>query len=798
MISEKTIRVLELDKILNQLAQYTSFSAGAELAHDFMPTTNLDEAKMWQNETAEVRLMFENKTNVNLNGVRDVRDISINAQRGVMIDASVLLDIRTTLRRATTLKRTLGRARHQYPLMAELLAEVEECNDLQDAIVNAIDDNAEIKDSASAKLAIIRRDLKIAFDRLQSKLNRIISTPNKAQYLQETIITTRSGRYVVPLKADHKGKIKGIIHDSSSSGATLFIEPLETVELNNQYRELQLNEEKEIRRILLALSSQVGDNAESIVRTVEVLAYLDLVLAKARFAEEMNAVEPVLVPFKDKEATPDHPGSTIWLKAARHPLLSGHVVPIDVEFDEYTWVLVVTGPNTGGKTVSLKTVGLLAMMAQCGMHVPAEEAKFSVFTGIFADIGDEQSIEQSLSTFSSHMTNTIDILHDCDSRSLVILDEVGAGTDPAEGSALARAILTHLLNRKATTMVSTHHPELKIYSVETPGVRNASVEFDLETLAPTYRLVVGLPGRSNALAIASRLGLDESIIEEAKNMVALEDLAVDDLLDEIHRTREDIRRQHEEISDLRRDIEAEKAELQARLDKIEDERRNVVNSARRQAQEEIGDFQKEIKRLRKDMRSASLPLETLRAVQEAAEKIAEAAAEPVASEKEEIVENDFVPSVGDTVWLATLNAEGEVIEVDGSSAMVQVGALRVRAGLDEIEKRSRSQKRQIKRGHVRRYENSEVTYERGESPGMELDLRGQRVDAALSRLDQYVDAAYTAGLPFARIIHGKGTGALRKAVRDVVVTHPLISKVEHAPPKEGGDGVTVIHMVPFS
>lgn len=797
MISEKSIRVLELDKLFVQLAHHTSFSAGADLAHDLMPTTDLEEARLWQQETAEALEMFENRANINLNGVRDVRDIAISAQRGVTIDASVLLDIRTTLRRGTTLKRTLGKAKFQYPLLAELLIDIAECPELVEAIGGAIDDNGEIKDSASAKLAIIRRDLKISFDRLQTRLNRILSTPAKAQYLQETIITTRNGRYVIPLKADHKGKIKGIIHDSSSSGATIFIEPLETVELNNQFRELQLDEEKEIRRILLALSGLVGDNAEGIVRTVDVLAYFDLVLAKAHLAEQMKAVQPILFGFKPKSSNPDHPGSTIYIKGARHPLLTGNVVPIDVDFDDDTWCLVVTGPNTGGKTVALKTVGLMALMAQCGLHVPAEEAKLSVFEGIYADIGDEQSIEQSLSTFSSHMTNTINILRDCDDKSLVILDEVGAGTDPAEGSALARAILSHLLRRRSTTMVSTHHPELKIYSVETPGVRNASVEFDLDTLAPTYRLIVGLPGRSNALAIAKRLGLDENIIEEARNMVALEDLAADDLLDEIHRTREQIRRQYEDIAALREDLEEEKAELQARLDKIEDERRDVINNARRNAQGEIGELQKDIKRLRGDMRTAGLPLETLHAIQEAAQKLLNNASEPVARETETVVER-WIPRIGDVVWLETLNAEGEVTEVDDTEAMVQVGSLRVRAKLDELQKRSRSQKRQIKRGHVRKYEEDTVQYDRGESPGLELDLRGQRVDAALSKLDQYVDAAYTAGLPFARIIHGKGTGALRKAVRDIVATHPLISKVEQARPNEGGEGVTVIHMVPFN
>jgi len=799
MISEKSIHTLELDKILDRLANLTTFSAGAELARELMPSIDITEAQTWQRETAEARELFETKTTISLGGAHDVRDIALASQRGVIIEATTLLDIRTTLRRGTTVKRMLGRMTSQYPLLAEVANEIEECAEIQDAIAGAIDDNAEVRDSASAKLAIIRRDLKLAFDRLQTKLNRLISTSSKAQYLQEPIITMRSGRYVVPIKADHKGKIPGVVHDSSSSGATLFIEPLETVELNNKWRELQIDEEKEIRRILQALSNQVGAASERIVRTVEVLAYIDLVFAKAHLADEINAVQPKLVAFNDRPANQAHPGSSIYLKGARHPLLSGHVVPIDVEFGDDTWVLVITGPNTGGKTVSLKTVGLLTLMAQCGLHVPAEDAGLSVFTGVYADIGDEQSIEQSLSTFSSHMTNTIGILRECDSRSLVLLDEVGAGTDPAEGSALARAILTTLRDRQVTTMVTTHHPELKIYSVETPGVRNASVEFDLETLAPTYRLIIGLPGRSNALAIASRLGLDADIIEAARGMVATEDLVADDLLDEIHRTRETIRREHDQIASLRAELEAERDDLRARLDKIEDERRNVINATRRHAEEELEEFRRDIRRLRGEMRAAGLPLETLRAVQAAAEKIAEQGIHQPIENVTEAPERDFDPRLGDVVWLGTLNAEGTVIELDDQEALVQVGTLRVRAGLHELQQRTRSQRRQMKRGHARQYDSSEaVNVPKVESPGLELDLRGQRVESALARLDAYVDAAYTAGLPFARIIHGKGTGALRKAVRDVVDTHPLISKVETARPNEGGDGVTVIHMVPLT
>jgi DNA mismatch repair protein MutS2 len=798
-MNEKTAHVLELHKILDRLASFATFSAGAELARELMPSLNLDEARNWQKETAEARLMFENKVNTSLGGARDVRDEVISATRGIVIEARTLLDIRQTLRRATTVKRTIGRMKGMYPLLSEVANEIEECAEVQSEIERVLDDNGEIKDTASPQLAVIRRDLKIAFDRLQSKLQRIISASSNQPYLQEQIITTRNGRYVIPLKADHKGKIPGVVHDSSGSGATLFIEPLDTVELNNRWRELQLDEEKEIRRILAALTELIGNYSDMIVRTIEVLAYLDLVFAKAKYADALNAVEPHLVAFKQIEGRSNHPGSTISLVGARHPLLSGNVVPIDVEFDENTWVLVVTGPNTGGKTVSLKTVGLTCLMAQCGLHVPADKARLCVFEGIFADIGDEQSIEQSLSTFSSHMTNTIGILRECDSRSLVLLDELGAGTDPAEGSALARAILTHLLNRRVTTMVTTHHPELKIYSVETPGVRNASVEFDLETLAPTYRLIIGLPGRSNALAIAKRLGLDEGILGEARGMVTTEDLIADDLLDEIHRTREDIRRQQAAIAQTREQIENERAELSVRLNASEDERRNIIAAARRDMQRELDEFRQEMRRLRKDMRDASLPLDALRQVQMGIDSVSDGITQPLSNAVDLPAETTWQPKLGDLVWLETLKSEGTIVELEREEASVQIGSLRVRAKIAELKKPTRSEAKELKRRRVSAYQPDavpEAATPKPASPGLELDLRGARVEDAIEKLEEYIDAAYLSGLPFARIIHGKGTGALRRAVQERVRQHPLISKVTAAAPKEGGDGVTVIHLSP--
>jgi DNA mismatch repair protein MutS2 len=798
MINEKTLVTLEFKKIMELVAQQTSFSAGAELARELFPSVDLDEARTWQRETAEVLDMINQEVVYNLRGARDVREVALNAQRGVIIEPNVLLDIRYTLKRGAVVKRNMAKLKGQYPLIAEIAEEIEEVQALQDAIETSINDNGEVKDTASAKLAIVRRDLKISHERLMSKLNTMVHSRTNQPMLQEPIVTMRNGRYVIPLKAEYKGRIPGIVHDSSSSGATFFIEPLSTVELGNKWREMQIEEEKEIRRILAELTGLVADASESIVRTVEILGYLDFTLAKAHFAKKTESIQPDLLAFTKHKSTPDHPGSKILFKGARHPLLSGKVVPIDIEFDDATWVMVITGPNTGGKTVSLKTVGLLTLMAQAGLHVPAQEAKLTVFEGIFADIGDEQSIEQSLSTFSSHMTNIIRILDQCDERSLVILDEVGAGTDPTEGSALARALLNRMRERQVTTMVSTHHPELKIYAVETPGVRNASVEFDLETLAPTYRLIVGLPGRSNALAIAGRLGLDNTIIDDARTLVATEDLVADDMLDEIQRTRQEITKQHDEIQALRDELAQKRYELQKRLDNIEGERRDVIRDARRDAEHDLETFKNELKKMRNEARQMGLSMEQIQALQQAAEKMSEWTKTPLdENEVEQLDDVDWNPKLGDTVFLDTLNSEGEIVEMDVKEAVVRVGNLRVRAKYGDIRRRNRDEKR-VDEAKSRTRERPPMLTPRPmvESPGLEIDLRGERVETALEKLDRYIDAAYLSGLPFGRIIHGKGTGKLRTAVRDYLHAHALVSKVTGAEENEGGSGVTVIHIVP--
>ena len=609
----KSLHILEFPKILERVAQYASFSAGVSQVLALAPSADPAEARRRQQETSEARQLLGVKTDVTIGGARDVRAAAQLAARGGVLDAAALLDIKNTLIAARTLRRILVRLNDQFPRLAFVAGGLEETPGLVEAIGNTLDERGEVLDSASDRLAQIRRDLKIAHGRLLTKLERIVSDPRNSPYLQEAIVTQRDGRYVIPLKADFKGRIRGVVHDQSASGATIFIEPLATVELNNALRELQLAEQDEIRRILAELSALIGAQAGPITHTVEALAELDGIFARARYADAIRASEPILRTTDDRQPAP----RVIRLLAARHPLLNpATVVPIDVEIAGDTRALVITGPNTGGKTVTLKTVGLLVLMAQSGLHLPAQSgSELSLFPKVFADIGDEQSIEQSLSTFSAHFTNIVRLLDQVDEHALVILDELGAGTDPAEGSALARAILSYLLDMGATALVATHYPELKGYAHTKPGVKNASMEFDPETLLPTFHLTIGLPGRSNAFAIAARLGLNATIIEEAKTMVAQANLETEQLLDEIYRQREAVRAERARAEAARSQAEEMERQLSRRLEQIEAERRRIIEQARAQAAQELEALREEVARLKARLARAGQSLETIQEVE---------------------------------------------------------------------------------------------------------------------------------------------------------------------------------------
>ncbi len=800
-MDDKTLETLEYPKILERIASYASFAPTAEKAAALRPLTDLKEALRLQSETQEAFSLLVTTPDLTIGGARDVREQVDLASHGGVLTPIDLLDVKSTLIAGRTLARRFERASESYPRLAEMAAQMPLPVGLIDAITRAISDRGELLDSASAKLAIIRRDLRVVHERLLTKMQRMISDSNIAQYLQETLVTQRDGRYVLPLRADFKGRVRGIVHDQSSSGATLFVEPLSVVELNNQYRELQLSERDEERRILQALSDEIGAFSHEIAELIDIIAEIDLVLAKAKYAEEIDALEPGLVEFPRKGRPigddSEHPGSVIRLFDARHPLLDPEtVVPVDVVLDPETYALIVTGPNTGGKTVTLKTVGLLALMAQSGLHIPVGSgSEISVFKKISADIGDEQSIEQSLSTFSGHITNIIRILGQADRKSLVILDELGAGTDPQEGAALARALLTHLLERSITTLVTTHHPELKAFAHGMPGVTNASVEFDLESLQPTYHLTIGLPGRSNALAIAERLGMPEGIVNRARAEINPEDLRAETLLEEIHRQRDLARQARVDAEQARQEIDQLRSELVERLEQIEDERRQVLDQARQEARAKVEKLDQELAALRKSLAKARQPLDALETVEKDVAALEQEYEEPVERLplKDEEIIYDRPIRLGDKVQLRSLNTRGVVTSLGEEELEIQVGSLRVRTRLSEVEPVSREEDvdaaqelakgRQMVREHETRVD--------APSPGMELDLRGQRADEALDQLERYLDAAYLARLPFVRIIHGKGTGKLRQAVRESLGGNPHVRSFEPGGVSEGGDGVTV-------
>jgi DNA mismatch repair protein MutS2 len=578
------------------------------------------------------------------------------------------------------------------------------------------------------------------------------------------------------------------------------------VELNNEYRGLLVQEQEEIQRILRELSEQVADQGEAIKRVVDRLAELDMIFARANYALAIRAVEPIFIDWRetpqarpprhgnerDKWTPPPrdlHPGSTVWIKAARHPLLNPQtVVPTNLTLEEDVFVVLITGPNTGGKTVSLKTMGLMTVMAQAGLHVPANEARLTVFENVFADIGDEQSIEQSLSTFSAHMTNIVRIIDKVDERSLVLLDELGSGTDPTEGAALAQAVVNFLRDKGATTFVATHFPELKVYASQTPGATNASLLFDMETLSPTYEMTIGLPGRSNAFAIARRLGLDSTILDDAMRQVSADSHQAEDLLDSIYTLREKMESEEAQTRLVLRQAENERDRLRRQIDDIEIERRRILEETRQEMTRQIELLQAEIRQARSKLRDAA----SLNAVKRLSKQVSEMEVAPQSVLAPEVVEAPEPTrakrrplQVGDTVRVRSLNVSGEVLSVGKNEVVVAVGRLQMRAAYEDLEFKGRPAEERAPEAIVALHP----------SPGMELDIRGVRVEDGVERLIRYIDSAFLARLPFVRIIHGKGTGRLREAVREELTQNRHVRAWEEGKDGEGGPGVTVAHLV---
>jgi DNA mismatch repair protein MutS2 len=794
-MDSKSAITLELPKILERLAQYCAFSASKELALSLAPTAEPQEVTHRLQRTTEAKNLLGSKPNTGVGGARDVRPLARQAAKAAVIQPADLLVIRQTLISGRTLRRLLLRLDNQFPLLAAIAAQIEPGDALVDAISEAIDDDATVRDDASPALRRIRRELESAHNRLLEKLHRMVQDPATSRYLQEPIVTQRAGRYVIPLKVEFKGRVPGVVHDQSASGATVFVEPLATLELNNRYRELEIEEQREIERILRELSGLVGEAVDEIETTVHALAELDLEFGKAEYAFAIKGREPLLTDVAQRDGTQPY----VHLIQARHPLLNpDSVVPIDIYLGPGYHVLVITGPNTGGKTVALKTAGLLSLMAQCGLHIPAADgSRLPVFDNVFADIGDEQSIEQSLSTFSSHLANITRILERATEQSLILLDEVGAGTDPVEGSALARALLEYFLERDISSLVATHYSDLKVYAHGTERVRNASVEFDLETLRPTYRLIIGLPGRSNALHIAERLGLPLPLVERARSFVSSTELEVDEMLEDIKQAQESARIDMRLAEKDRKEAERLRDELRERIGAIEEERREVINAARQAAQDELEHVREQLRQITRQTERFGGKREEISDIRDSLRRL-ESELKPISTLVPKRsggpqVAADRPLQVGDLVWVPTLDRTGEIVDISGEEAEVSAGSFRVRVALRGLELRAAAgqSRQEATRAPARKRARGDISLPRVDSPGMEIDLRGNSVEEMMPLLDKYIDDAYLSGLPSIRIIHGKGSGTLRRVVRDELGHHPLVKEYRAGSPEEGGEGVTV-------
>lgn len=782
-MNDHTLRVLEFDRVLELLAAEAAFSLGAEKARALRPAADFGAAKQLAAETAEMRLLDQLGIDIPFSGARDIRAHLRAAAIGQLLEPAALLECAQVLTTARRARLVLDKVRDRVPALAAIGDRIGDFRAFAGDVEQAISPRGEVLDSASEQLALVRRELRAAEARLEQRAQAALAEALRRGAAQEGLLTERNGRKVIPVRSDSRSLVPGIVHDVSSSGATLFIEPFAVVEAGNAVRELRLAEEREVRRVLQRLTDQLGSRADEALRSLDALAELDLISARARLARKMRAALP---PAGDAESWLGQQGPTRLVRA-RHPLLRGEVVPIDIEVGESPQGILITGPNTGGKTVALKTVGLLTLMAQAGLGVPCDEgSRIRFYPKVYADIGDEQSIEQSLSTFSSHLRNIISILREADRSTLVLLDELGAGTDPAEGAAIARAVIEELLDRGTTLVATTHHGELKVFAHGDSRLANASVEFDLETLSPTYHLVVGLPGQSNALAIARRLGLDERVVARAAEQLAPGHFELESLLEEIRAQRREAEAARAAADAARAEAERTRRELAIERERIEDERAAVLAEAKREAEDTLARMRREIEQLRR--RSAERQFdpqaaqEALRQAERERERLARAAVPRRAAAAAPVITREVEP--GDFVHVRDIPQLGEALTAPGEDGRleVQFGSIRMKVSIDRVD---RIEKRKAGGG------GATVVVPAGPPVSHEIDLRGQRAEAALERFESYLDAAFRAGLPYVRIIHGKGTGALRAAIREALARHPLVRGYESAPAAEGGDGVTI-------
>ncbi|MBR2568300.1 MAG: endonuclease MutS2 [Paenibacillus sp.] len=784
-MDSKIYKTLEYEKILQALSKHASTSLGAEAALDLKPSSELDEVNRRLQATDEALTVDRLKGGAPFAGVTDIRPAVKRARIGGILNPDELWNISALTNASRRLTRYIDSVHEDHPveILHDMVETLSDQKPLEDAIRRCIDDQGEVMDQASAELASTRRDLRIGETRIREKLESLVRSSSTSKMLQEQLVTIRNDRYVIPVKQEYRSHFGGIVHDQSSSGATLFIEPESIVAMNNKLRETKMREEREIERILSELTDLVGEQAEALLYDTKTVSDLDFVFAKARYAHEQRATLPIM-----------NDNGYLKLKKARHPLIAREqVVPTDVELGKDYSTIIVTGPNTGGKTVSLKTIGLLSLMAMSGLFVHAnEESELCVFDAIYADIGDEQSIEQSLSTFSSHLTNIIRILSQMTSKSLILLDELGAGTDPAEGSALAIAILEHMHRMNCRIVATTHYSELKAYAYERDGILNASMEFDVETLRPTYRLLLGVPGRSNAFAIAERLGLSRDIIDLARGEVTEEDMRIETMIASLERNRLEAEEEHRTAAKLRKENEELQRQLMEQNERIEASREKRIAQAEEEARSIVNKALKEADDVITELRLLAMEGEKVKEheLTNARKRLDEAAPAKKLAAKAAKKKPAGVIESGDEVKVYSLNQKGHVVEISGNEAVVQLGIMKMKVRKDDMELIA-SAKQQAPE---KQRSGANVKRTRGENVRSELDLRGENLEEAIMEVDRFLDEALLGNLTLVYIIHGKGTGVLRSGIQEFLKRHKHVKSYRNGAFNEGGMGVTVAEL----
>lgn len=773
------------------LSEKAESSLGRGMIENLMPSVSIDEITYAQNETEETINLMIKRGNPPLYGINKISADVKRAELGGVLSPGALLRIGESLRVSRALKNYLKENKEDkdsiYPIIGDLIENLRAYKDVEDSISNAIISENEISDNASSTLRSIRRQIRSKNDSIKDKLSSLINSPNYKKYLQDSIVTMREGRYVVPVKQENRSNVPGLVHDVSSSGATAFIEPMAVVELNNELRELEIKEREEIERILTELSLMVAQDGEGIRGNELLLARLDFAFAKGKLALDQKATKPLF-----------NKGKYINIKRARHPLLGKNVVPIDIYLGDDFTTLVITGPNTGGKTVTLKTVGLFTLMGQSGLHIPADSSsQLGIFTQVFADIGDEQSIEQSLSTFSSHMTNIVQIIENMDEDSLVLFDELGAGTDPVEGAALAMSILEFLKKRDIRTLATTHYSQLKLYALTTEGIRNASVEFNVETLSPTYKLLIGVPGKSNAFEISKRLGLQDFIIDQARGLVSRENIQFEDVLQAMERDRKQAEENKEEAERTKRAINKLKTELENEKQKAESMREKILDKAREEARSILREAKENADLVASELRDVSriIDKESSRRLQEAQDLVRTELKKKDSELSKGILEKKSTKppkdlKMGENVEVLSLNQMGTVLSNpdDKGNVEVQVGIMKVTVNIVNLRRTDDDYTSKLIKS------KNKVKSNKTKVVKQELDLRGNNIEEGILEVDKYLDDAYISGLKEVYIIHGKGTGALREGIKSYLKTHRHVKAYRTGKYGEGGDGVTVVEI----